>query len=340
MSIRNEIAEVVKSTNMLDWAEKVSTKRNLSKEETEVSQLVDAWAKDVGEKGSDEGHEISAFIRKTIDSNPTYTYPSELFDMMFDMDAIGEFDDIEYDEVPKNTLVAYESAKGGNVPKSYLDTAKNDITWKHLQVETRIPYARLRRNGYLTIASATMFAKEALEEKRLQTVMGIINSELARLNPSVGTKLGNLITVNGALTMTAMDALSLWVLDHSDGGDTGFVFTQNKYAQAIARMAGHNSYMSNDMKNEFNKYGLVKEYGGLLIGGYSGAKKTADGQPILSDGIFGISGKIGQMVDRGELRIYETMNNSKEAVDLKFTGYEFGTKITRIDKIAKIEFSN
>lgn len=334
MSIRNEIAEVVKSTNMLDWAEKVNSKRTLSKEETEVSQIVNAWAKDIGERGADEGHEISAFIKKTVDTNPTYTYPNELFDMMFDMDAIGEFDDIEYDEIPKNTLVAYESAKGGNVPKSYLDTSKTDTTWSHLQVETRIPYAKLRQNGFITIANVTTFAKEALEQKKLQTVFGLIDNAIAGG--------ANVFTVSGgasALTTTVMDELSLWVLDHLDGGDTGFAFAQNVYAQAIARMSGHSSYMSDDMKNSFNKFGLVKEYGGLLIGGYSGAKKTGDGQPIVPDGIWGIAGKIGTMTDRGELRVYETMNNSKEAVDLKFTGYEFGTKILRPDKIAKIEFN-
>lgn len=337
MSMKNEFAEIVKTTNMLDWAEKVNTKREVTKEETEISQIVDAWAKDIGERGSDNDMEISGFIRKTIETNPTYTYPSELFDKMFNMDSVGEFDDIEYDEIPKNTLVAYESAKGGNVPKTYLDTYKTDTKWTHLQVETRIPYARLRRNGYLTIASATMFAKEALEEKRLQTVFSLIDEALQNAS------LGNIFTVSGNetnLTTAVMDSLSIWTLDHLEGGDTGFAFAQNKYAQAIARMAGHSSYMSTDMKNEFNRYGLVKEYGGLIIGGYSGAKKTADGQPIVpNNSIYAISGIIGNMIDRGELRVYETMNNSKECVDLKFTGYEFGTKIYRPDKIAKIEFT-
>lgn len=337
MSLKNEFAEIVKTTNMLDWAEKVNTKRIMSKEETEISQVVDAWAKDLGNRGIDKDYEIAGFIRKTIETNPTYTYPSELFDMMFDTDAIGEFDDVEYDEIPKNTLMAYESAKGGNVPKTYLDTLKSQTTWKHLQVETSISYSRLRRNGYISVASATMFAKEALEQKRLQVVFDIIDNIIQNAG------LNNVFTVTGNqsnLTTSVMDELSLWVLDHLEGGDTGFAFAQNKYAQAIARMAGYDSYMSSDMKNEFNRYGLVKEYGGLIIGGYSGAKTTADGQPIVKDkSIYGISGKIGIMTDRGELRVYETPDNDKECVNLKFTGYEFGTKIYRPDKIAKIEFT-
>ena len=337
MSMKNEFAEIIKTTNMVDWAEKVKVKANMTKEEMEVSQVVDAWSKDIGERGYDDEHEIAGFIKKTIETNPTYTYPSELFDMMFTRDAVGEFDDIEYNEIPKNTLVAYESAKGGNVPKSYIDITNAPMTWKHLQVETRLSYADLRRNGYRTIANATIFAKEALEQKRLQTVFSLIDTTLQNAS------LNNIFTVTGNevnLTTDIMDKLSLWTLDHLEGGDTGFAFGQNKYAQAIARMSGHSSYMSNDMKNDFNKYGLVKEYGGLVIGGYSGAKRTADGQPIVPDkSLYGISGIIGVMVDRGEIRIYETMNNSKEVVDLKFTGYEFGTKIYRPDKIAKIEFT-
>lgn len=44
MSIKNEFAEVVKSTDMLEWAEKVNSKKDMTKEEKEVSQIVDVWA--------------------------------------------------------------------------------------------------------------------------------------------------------------------------------------------------------------------------------------------------------------------------------------------------------
>lgn len=33
------------------------------------------------------------------------------------------------------------------------------------------------------------------------------------------------------------------------------------------------------------------------------------------------------------------MDNNKEKVSLKFTGYEYGIKITRPDKVAKIAFT-
>ena len=52
--------------------------------------------------------------------------------------------------------------------------------------------------------------------------------------------------------------------------------------------------------------------------------------------MFGIAGKIGTICDRGELRVLETMDNNKEKVSLKFTGYEYGYKITNPEKVGKI----
>ena len=118
------------------------------------------------------------------------------------------------------------------------------------------------------------------------------------------------------------------------------MFGLNKYAQAIANMAGYTSFMSSTMKDDYNRYGLVKEYGGCLIGGFSGARKAADGELLVPNNrIFGISGKIGTVCDRGEMRVYETLDNNKERVSLKFTGYEYGIKITNPENVAKITFT-
>ena len=50
-----------------------------------------------------------------------YDYPDELLDELFDRGCVDEFDDIHGLVNPKNTLVVHEAAKGGNVPKSYID---------------------------------------------------------------------------------------------------------------------------------------------------------------------------------------------------------------------------
>lgn len=334
MSAKLEVASIMKETDMFNWAEKVEYKQNLTSEEKEISKVVDAWAKDIGTSGYDKDMEISAFIRKTME-NPTYSKPNELFEKMFDMDSIGEFDDYYIEKNPKNTLVAYGSAKGGNVPKSYIDSSVLSPTWKHAQVETEVSYAKLRRNGFTTIANLTVYAKEALENLKLKDAFTAVDNAV-----SGGSQVFAVTGGTAALTTDVMDKLSLYVLDALEDGDEGFTFSLNKYAQAIGKMSGYTSFMSNDMKDKYNRFGLIKEYGGLLIGGYSGSKKTADGEFIVpNQRIFGVAGTIGLMCNRGDLRVYETPDNQKETFSLKFTGFEYGIKITKPEKIAKITFT-
>ena len=335
MSTKIEIAELMeKNGTMYDWAEKVNRGASLTAEENEISQVVDAWAKEIGTKGKDNDNEIAEFIIKTI-TDPVYNKPDALIEKMFEMDSIGEFDDYVINKTPKNTLVAYESAKGGNVYKSYIDTSALTPTWKHAQVETEISYTQLRRGGFKSIANMAVFAKEALDNKKIKDVFSALDTAIAG-----GEQVFEVTGGESALTKTILDKLSLYVLDHLADGDTGIMFGLNKYAQAIANMSGYTSYMSSTMKDDYNRYGLVKEYGGCLIGGFSGARKAADGELLVPDKrIFGISGIIGTICDRGELRVYETLDNNKERVSLKFTGYEYGIKITNPENVAKITFT-
>ena len=335
MSTKIEIAELMeKNGTMYDWAEKVNRGASLTAEENEISQVVDAWAKEIGTKGKDNDNEIAEFIIKTI-TDPVYNKPDALIEKMFEMDSIGEFDDYVINKTPKNTLVAYESAKGGNVYKSYIDTSALTPTWKHAQVETEISYTQLRRGGFKSIANMAVFAKEALDNKKIKDVFSALDTAIAG-----GEQVFEVTGGESALTKTILDKLSLYVLDHLADGDTGIMFGLNKYAQAIANMSGYTSYMSSTMKDDYNRYGLVKEYGGCLIGGFSGARKAADGELLVPDKrIFGISGIIGTLCDRGELRVYETLDNNKERVSLKFTGYEYGIKITNPENVAKITFT-
>ena len=335
MSTKIEIAELMeKNGTMYDWAEKVNRGVSLTAEENEISQVVDAWAKEIGTKGKDNDNEIAEFIIKTI-TDPVYNKPDALIEKMFEMDSIGEFDDYVINKTPKNTLVAYESAKGGNVYKSYIDTSALTPTWKHAQVETEISYTQLRRGGFKSIANMAVFAKEALDNKKIKDVFSALDTAIAG-----GEQVFEVTGGESALTKTILDKLSLYVLDHLADGDTGIMFGLNKYAQAIANMSGYTSYMSSTMKDDYNRYGLVKEYGGCLIGGFSGARKAADGELLVPDKrIFGISGIIGTLCDRGELRVYETLDNNKERVSLKFTGYEYGIKITNPENVAKITFT-
>ena len=336
MAIKTEIAELMKEEGRVyEVAEKVVGKCNLTNEDKEIAEVVDAWAKEIGRTGADEGHEISQLILKTI-SDPVYDKPDDIIDLMFDKDSIGEFDDYEINKTPNNTLIAQDAVKGGNVDKSYIDGSILTPTWKSAQVETELTYGQLRRNGFKSIAQLSVFAKESMDNKKIKDVFTALDSAI--------TGTSQIVAVTGgasALSVANMDALSLYIMDMIDSGDTAFSFGLNKYAQQIAKMSGYSSYMSDNMKDAYNKYGLVKEYLGMLIGGFSGQKKAADGELLVPDRrIFGVAGKIGTVCDRGSLRVYQDMDNNKEKVNLKFTGYEYGIKITRPDKVAKITFTS
>jgi hypothetical protein len=308
------------------WATKVETKRTLDSEEREMSEVISAWAHEIGTKGSDNNHELANFIVKIVQPE-VYDVPDELLDSLFDRGNIGEFDDYKTIETPKNNLVAHDAAKGGNVDKSYIDLKAIAPTWKHKQVETEISYVDLRKNGFKTVANMTVFAKEALQNAMFYDIFSQIDAAI-----SGGEQL---ITAGGSTpTAVAMDALSLYLIDR---GENPLTVSLSKYAQAIANMSGRTTFMSDSMKDEYNRYGLVNFYSGVKIGTISGAKKTGAGQLLLPDKrIFGIAGKIGNLDMRGDIRVYETMDNQNEKVHLKITGFEFGTAIRQVDKIAKI----
>lgn len=102
-------------------------------------------------------------------------------------------------------------------------------------------------------------------------------------------------------------------------------------------MSGATQYLSENMKNDFNRYGLVKFNDGINIASISGAKKLVSGEKLLPDKkIFGIAGKIGTLDQKGDIRVYETLDNNEEKVSVKLTGFEYGYCITDIDKLAKI----
>jgi len=325
--LKTEIAELMsKEGVMYDLAEKVEYNRNLNSEEKEMFEVADAWAREIGKTGNDEGRQIAQFIVKTVNEE-VYNAPDELLDMLFERGSIGEFDDAEYETKVKNTLIAHEAAKGGTVDRSWLDFSQLRPFTKNRQVETDLSYADLRKNGFKSIATLTTYAKEALHNALFYDVFDVVDKAI------VGGE--QLITAGGALpTMAEMDALELYLTDR-DPNAVAVCLT--KYAQAIGRMDGYHQYMSNDMKNDFNRYGLVKLYGGMNIASISGAKKLANKLPIFPDQrIFGCAGKIGVLDMKGELHVYEDMDNSNEKVIIRVKDFTYNVGITNIENCAKM----
>lgn len=321
-----EIAETLKDSNkMFEIAQKSCYRRELSSEEKEIAQMSDAWVREVAEKG-DPDREIAAFLKRTI-SDEVYNAPDELLDTIFDRGSVGEFDDYEVNKTPKNTLVAHEAAKGGTVDASYIDFNSLKPTWRNRQVEFEIPYVEMRRDGFKTIANFTTWGKEALQNALFYDVFGALDSAITggeQVIAETGTK----------PTQATMDALSLYLNDRSSDA---IAVTLTKYAQAIARIEGHKEYMSEAMKNDFNRYGLVKFFDGINIAGISSAKKVSNGGLLIPDKrIFGIAGKVGTLDMKGDIHVYEDMDNANEVTRIRIKDFTYGYAITNIENAAKV----
>ena len=208
-----EISSYIKDTNMLELATKTNMRAELSDTETKTAAALDEWAKEVGNTGHDRDHEIAAYITRTINESMS-EYPNQLLDLMFDVGSIGEFDAVEYDREPKNTLVAFEAAQGGNVERSFIDVTKVTPTVSNLQVETDIRFADLRRNGWKTVARLTEFATSALENRLFASILNQVNSAIMTGD--------NYIDGTGTFVVTQelIDRLSLYLHDWAEGNGT------------------------------------------------------------------------------------------------------------------------
>lgn len=333
----SEISAVFDEINVFEVAEKVTAPQfsmnTLTSEEKDMFATVDAWAKEIGQRGFDKDHQVSAFIQNVIQPE-VYDTPDYLLEQILDKGSLGEFDFEELTTAPKNTLEVYEAAKGGTVDKSYIDFSKASVSRKMLQGETELRYSDLRRDGFKSIATMSTMMLESLRQKRFAMILNIVDNAITGGN--------QVFSVTGAnVTSAAMDQLQAYLLDYADGSVQPSTISLSKYAQQIVRLvSGNAGLMSEEMKNQLHKTGLLGYYYGLQVNQISGAKKTSKGELLIPDKrIFGFGGKIGKFNEVGELRVYQDMDNQSEKVNLKFTGYEFEVGITDIEKVAKVTFS-
>jgi len=326
--VRTEIAELMNKEGVLyDVAEKVNYGRELNAEEKEIAEISDAWAREIGKTGKDPEHTIAEFINRTV-TEEVYNAPDELLDRIFDRGTVGEFDDYEGAKDPKNTLIAHEAAKGGNVDRSYIDIETFKPVWKNRQVETDLSYVDLRKNGFKSIATLTTFMAEACKNAMFYDVF-------AQCEAASGIK--TIAVTGSAPSIADMDELSLYL---NDRGTNNTIVALNKYAQKIRRMTGFADYLSNEMKNDFNRYGLATSYDGIGIAGISGAKKLGNGNLLLPDRrIYGIADKIGSLDMKGETHTYQDMNNQEEKIHLMLKDFTYGYMITHPENFAEITFT-
>lgn len=273
--LNTEIAEVMQAPGKVyEVAEKTQYNRVLNGEEKEIAEVMDAFVRDVGKTGRDTDKQIASFITKTV-QDELYNAPDELLDSMFDRGNIGEFDDFQAERTVKNTLVAHEAAKGGNVPRSYLHLEALTPVWHNLQVETDLSYVDMRKNGWKSVANLTTFMTETLKNKMFAIVLNQVDAAIAGGEQKIDV-------AGTAPTMEAMDKLALYLNEYSDGSNP-FTVSLMKYCSQLRRMTGYAQYLSDSMKDDFNRYGLVKTYDGVAITGISSAKKLGDGSLLIPD---------------------------------------------------------
>jgi hypothetical protein len=325
-----ELSNYVKERGtMFEWASKVVNKKELTPEQISISESVNKFALEIANSGM--GHvALSDYLQRVVQEQ-IYDEPSELLDVMFNQGSIGEFDDYSSIGSYKNYLLAHEvSERGGNVDKSYVDFSRYSMVHTNLQIETELRYDELRRDGAMTIAQLTLYAIEALQNKKFQSIFTNLNSLLVSG--------ANVFDATAGLTVQLMDDFAGYVTDHSSTGQQ-LITGLSTDLRDIKNMPGYTDFLSNDMKSALNMgTGILNVYNSVPLASISAGKVLADGSTLIpAKTIYGFADKIGQCDMRGQLRVLQTPNNSKEVIELKFTGYEFIYAIDKLEKVAKIK---
>lgn len=325
-----ELSEVLEQPRVVaDWANKVFYNVELSEAEREISEAADAWAREIGKTGHDRDHEISALIQKAL-TNDVVNTPSELISRIFNEEAIDEFDDWRGDVDPKNTIKAYEAIIEGNVDRSHIEHTRVAPTWKTLAAETDITMQDLRRGGYRTVANLINFIQEALEMKKVNMIFTAADSTITSGND-------NYIAETTAFpTEASTDKLALYLLDITEG-DKPLMFMLNKYLQKISKLAQAERWPTDAQKTIYTADGFLRDYAGCSLMGFQGQRKLADGNLLVpNQRVFGVAGKIGSAITRGDARVMQEEDINTERIHVKVAGYTFGYSIYKPELLAKM----
>lgn len=330
--MNTEFASILnESGRIVDWAEKVTYKLDLNADDKEISSVTDAWLKDVvGRTGHDANHEISQLIAKAI-STPVVETSSVILERAFTQASIGEFDDIEFEREPENTIQVFDSILGGNVDRSYIGTKTLAPTWKSLQAETEVSLQEIRRGGFRTVANLVTYIREAMEYKKLQSMLGVL------VDAVVSSETQRYFSGSAATGVADAEAkaLALYLHDVSDG-ETPIMVAQNKHLMELVGTDGIQNFMTDKEKSLFNNTGFMKQFAGCELAGFSGQKKIGGNVVFPANVVLGIAGKVGEMAVRGEANVYQETDINSEKIHIKVNGFTFGYAITHPEMVGKI----
>lgn len=196
--------------------------------------------------------------------------------------------------------------------------------------ETDISYADLRRNGWKTVSLLTEYAMAALKNAMFYDVFGVIDAAIA----SGATNY--LSEPNTLPTQATMDAVALYLMENADGDKT--IVGLSKYIQAASKLTG---FVSEDMKNEVHRNGLLGTYDGCALVPINSTKKVGDQLLIPDKRMFGIAGKIGVLDMKGDVHVYQHEDNNKEKIHIMIKDFTYGYSFNKdtLEKIYKVELA-
>ena len=134
-------------------------------------------------------------------------------------------------------------------------------------------------------------------------------------------------------TQASMDAMALYLMEHADGEKT--IIGLTKYIQAASKLTG---FVSEDMKNEVHRAGLLGSYDGCDMYPINGTKKVGSNLLIPDRRIYGVAGRIGMLDMKGDVHTYEVEDVNKEKVHILIKDFSYGYSFNNdtLEKVCKM----
>lgn len=312
------------------WAKKVYARENLNEDEQVISEYVEELVNKLDRVASASAKEEIASIIIQVVEPEVFDVPNAMLEQVLEVVSIGEFDKVKVNGSPKNTLVAYESApRTGNVNKSYIDYAQGTIKETHLQIETELKMANLRREGAFGVAYLASMALQEFNRAKFRTILQWIEATVAGGS--------NIIDIaGGEIVADEVKAFTKYLKDNNFGANRPVIFANSSTADDLADVTP-DKWLSNELKNEFNSNGYLGTVRGCQLAQIPAGMKDGRGQQLIANDVaYGFADKVGFMYTAGAMRTLQSENINDETIHFKFTGVQFGIYVdpNKINHIA------
>ena len=314
-----EVHDMMTSGEALAWARKTVNKVELSEREEAFGKMIDDQVNQVWKYGNAMAKSHIAEIIVKIIEPEVFDVPMELLNQIFDQGSIGEFDDIKFESKWINGLVAKQSAiRTGNVEKTYLGVmdSKREIT--NLEIATEFPMSELRKPNGLGVAELSLYALEAFNNAKYRFLLNFIENKVV---PSTAK-------FTGAISEATIEPFLGYLYDNNDSATYSQVVGLSNQIRKVSKTAKNSAFYTDEMKDVLNREAKLQVLDNALLVPIKAGRKDGTGQTLIPDKkLYGFAGKVGQVFNRGELRVHVTENPNSEVFDVMFKGVEFGVAV-------------